>query len=58
MFKTTESEAFTILETMMGYVYVVKNILAAGKQVQTMGQAGIDFINNWESEKYRKSLAK
>lgn len=58
VFKTTESEAFTILETMMGYVYVVKNILAAGKQVQTMGQAGIDFINNWESEKYRKSLAK
>ena len=54
----TYVEAMTIAETLLGYAFVIKNIEQNGKRVGTMGQAGVDFINSWESEKYRKSLAK
>ena len=57
-YKTTEKEAMTIEETLCAYLYVIDMIEKSGLNVQSMGQKGIDFINNWESEKYRKSMAK
>ena len=36
---------------------IIENIKKAGYTVSTMGEAAKNFIANWESEKYRKSLA-
>lgn len=57
-YNTSEKEAQTIEETLCAYIYVIDKVNKCGLTIQTMGEAGIAFINNWESEKYRKSLAK
>lgn len=54
----TEKEALTVEETLAAYLYVIDTIKRCGMEVHTMGEAGVAFINNWESEKYRKSMAK
>ena len=41
-----------------GFAYAKEQFAAAGVDVEAaMGEAGKAFIANWESEKYRKSLA-
>ncbi len=55
--KTVAKEASAILETFAAYAYVVMSVRDASLTIQTMDEAGRDFINNWESEKYRKSVA-
>lgn len=57
-YNTAFSEAETIEETLLGYVYVINQVKAAGLKIQSMSAEGVSFINNWESEKYRKSLSK
>ncbi len=57
-YDVSASEAETVEETLLAYIFVIDAIEKKGLGIHTMGQAGIDFINNWESEKYRKSLAK
>jgi ribulose-5-phosphate 4-epimerase/fuculose-1-phosphate aldolase len=57
-YKTNYSEALTVEETLLGYLYVVNWIEKAGLPLKTMTEKEIDFINNWESEAYRKSLVK
>ena len=37
--------------------FVMEHIRKAGYELSTMGEAAKKFIANWESEKYRKSLA-
>lgn len=53
-----EKEAITIEETLLGVVYVVGMIKKAGLTLKQMDEKGADFINNWESEKYRSGLIK
>jgi len=55
---TNYNEALTIEETLLGYIYVIDNIQKLGLKVKSMSEEGINFIRNWESEKYRKNLAK
>jgi len=55
-YNTNEKEALTMEETLLGFVYVVENIRKNNLPLKTMSQSGTDFIRNWESEKYRKSL--
>lgn len=57
-YNTNYNEALTIEETLLGYIYVIDNIQKLGLNVKSMSGKEIDFIRNWESEKYRKSLAK
>ena len=45
------------IETLTAVVFVINHIKAAGHPLSTMGEAAKNFIANWESEKYRKSLA-
>jgi len=45
-------------ETLTGFIYVVENIMKNNLKIKTMGSRETDFIKNWESEKYRKSLLK
>ena len=58
IYKTNFSEAQTIEETLLAYLYVVNGIKKSGLPLKTMSEKEIDFIRNWESEAYRKSLAK
>jgi ribulose-5-phosphate 4-epimerase/fuculose-1-phosphate aldolase len=56
IYNASYSEALTIEETLLAYLYVIGMIEKCGLQIKTMSDTGKDFINNWESEKYRKSL--
>ncbi len=58
IYLTTESEAQTMEESMLAYVYIIDQIERLGISVKSMQQNEINFIANWESEKYRKSLVK
>lgn len=58
LYKTAEAEARTIEETLLAYLFVLDGIKQAGMRVNPMTQKEIDFIKNWESEAYRKSLLK
>ncbi len=50
-------EAAAIIETFAAFCYVLTAIKKAGLAVHIMDEAATGFINNWESEKYRKSIA-
>ena len=52
-----ETEARTIEETLAAILYIVRTVESRGLVVSRMSDAGKDFIANWESEKYRKTLA-
>lgn len=58
IYKTNEKEALTMEETLMGFIYVIENISKNNLKIKTMSNKETDFIRNWESEKYRKSLLK
>ena len=55
-FKTGESEARAILETFAAFVYIIESLESLGIAVHTMDSVAKDFINNWESEKYRRQV--
>ena len=50
-------KAQVLAETLTAVLFVISHIKAAGHPLSTMGEAAKNFIANWESEKYRKSLA-
>lgn len=50
-------KARVMAETLTAVAFIVNHIEAAGHSLSTMGEAAKSFIANWESEKYRKSLA-
>ena len=53
-----KKEALAIVETFAAFCYVLAAIKNAKLTVHTMDEAATGFINNWESEKYRKSVIK
>lgn len=56
-YSTNIDEAETIEETLLAYLYVLDIIDNKNLTLRKMPASGIDFINNWESEKYRKKMA-
>ena len=52
-----EKKAKTIAETLTAVIFIMDTVAKMGYTVSTMGEAAKSFIANWESEKYRKSLA-
>lgn len=52
-----EGQARVIEETLTAVTFIVNTIEKSGNKVQYMGEAAKDFIANWESEKYRKTLS-
>jgi len=58
IYKTSCSEALTMEETLLAYMYVVNGVKKSGLTLKTMSEKDIDFIRNWESEAYRRSLIK
>lgn len=51
------SKALTLTETLSAVFFIMENIQKVGYTVSTMSDAARNFIANWESEKYRKSLS-
>ena len=52
-----QSMAQTIAETLTAVIFIRENIEKSHYTLASMGEAAKQFIANWESEKYRKSLA-
>lgn len=52
-----ENTAYTMEETLCAVLFILETLKAKGYEVSTMGEQAKSFIANWESEKYRKSLA-
>lgn len=52
-----EKKARTLTETLTAVFFIMEHIKESGYCLSTMGEAAKSFIANWESEKYRKSLA-
>ncbi len=50
-------KAQVMAETLTAVLFIIEHIRAAGHPLSTMGEAAKHFIANWESERYRKSLA-
>ncbi len=57
LFRMDAGKAQVIAETLTAVVFIAHHIRANGRTLSTMGEAAKHFIANWESEKYRKSLA-
>ena len=57
LFNMPASKAQVIAETLTAVVFICRQIEKSGYTLSTMGEAAKAFIANWESEKYRKSLA-
>ena len=55
--KMNEKKALTITETITAVLFISENIAKCGYTLSSMGEAAKNFIANWESEKYRRSLA-
>ncbi len=56
-FNMPAAKAQVIAETLTAVVFICRAIAKNGYTLSTMGEAAKAFIANWESEKYRKSLA-
>lgn len=50
-------KAMTLTETLSAVFFIWENVEKAGFTVSNMSAAARNFIANWESEKYRKSLS-
>lgn len=49
-------KATTLEETLAAYLFVVTNVKKANLTVSKMNEKEVYFINNWEAEKYRRSV--
>lgn len=53
-----EKESRTIEETLLGVTYIIEAIKKSGLTLMQMNEENAEFINGWESEKYRSRLIK
>lgn len=58
IYRCSLNEAVAMEEILTGYLYTIQKIEENELGLMAMSEKGADFINNWESEKYRKSLLK
>lgn len=56
-YRTGESEARTMEETLIACIYVINEIKKRSLPLKTLSQSDIDFLKNWEGEGYRKKMA-
>ena len=56
-YQMAENAALALEQTLTAVVFIEETLSAAGYTVNSMGEAAKAFIENWESEKYRKQLA-
>ena len=56
LMRMSQQKAQALTEVLTGVFFVMEQIEKKGYSVSTMSDAARAFIDNWESEKYRKSL--
>ncbi|MDW7655629.1 MAG: class II aldolase/adducin family protein [Bacillota bacterium] len=55
-YRCGKNEAQTIEETLCAILFITRTIRQASRTICTMSEAGRQFISNWESEQYRKTI--
>lgn len=55
-YNTDIKQATTLEETLAAYLFVVTTVKKANLTVSKMNEKEVSFINNWEAEKYRRSV--
>ena len=55
-YRTKASQALALEQVLTAVVFILEKLAENGLHAQYMGQDARSFIDNWESEKYRKSL--
>ena len=55
-YNTDIKQATTLEETLAAYLFVITTVKKAGLTVSKMNEKEVYFINNWEAEKYRRSV--
>lgn len=58
IYNTNLKEATTLEETLAAYLFVISKIKENNLLMSIMGKKDVEFINNWEAEKFRRSIAK
>ncbi|BCS81794.1 class II aldolase/adducin family protein [Anaerocellum diazotrophicum] len=58
IYNSTYSEAVAIDETLLAYLYLITKINKFGLTIKSMSRNEMEYIKNWESEKYRKEILK
>ncbi len=56
LMRVTEKNARTVTEMLTAVFFLMEEIEKAGYRLSTMDDSAQEFIANWESEKYRKSI--
>ena len=56
-FSMSDAQIKTVTETIAAVLFIAELVERNGYTLSTMGEAAKKFIANWESEKYRKTLA-
>ena len=56
-YRMKESQAQVLEETLCAVIFIHETLAEKGLHIQYMGQDARSFIDNWESEKYRKTLS-
>lgn len=54
----TYNQAVTMEETLAAFLFVLQKIWDNNLPLSTMGEKDVAFINNWEAEKFRRSMVK
>ena len=55
-YNTDIKQATTLEETLAAYLFVVTAVKNANLTISKMNEKEVYFINNWEAEKYRRSV--
>ena len=55
-YRCGRNEAQTIEETLCAIFFITRTIRQSSRTICTMSEAGRQFISNWESEHYRKTI--
>jgi ribulose-5-phosphate 4-epimerase/fuculose-1-phosphate aldolase len=54
----SHNQAVTMEETLAAFLFVLEKIWENNLPLSTMGEEDVKFINNWEAEKFRRSMIK
>ena len=57
LMRMVRQKALTLAETLTAVFFIIEHVQKAGYKVSTMSDAARNFISNWESEKYRKTIS-
>lgn len=58
VYNTSRKEAVTLEETLAAFLFSLGKLKDFNLPISTMSEKDVSFINNWEAEKFRRSLSK